>query len=135
VYSRFVYSHPSSYIYTNLEIGISDAGSGTSVLGDTFLRSAYVVYDLANNQISLAATNFNATNSDIREIAAGSGGVPGASLVSNAVTSLSVTGGGARGPSVSSLPSAAAHAPVVSEALWLGSLLAIGASGIAALVL
>jgi len=94
-----------------------------------------VVYDLGNNQISLASTNFNATKSDIREIASGSGGVPGASLVPSAVTTLSVTGGGARGPSVTGIPSAASRSPAVSEALWLGSLLAIGATGITALVL
>ena len=32
--------------------------SGGSTLGDTFLRSAYVVYDLGNKQISLAQTVF-----------------------------------------------------------------------------
>lgn len=38
------------------------------LLGDTFLRSAYVVYDLANNQIGMAQTNFNATGSNVVEI-------------------------------------------------------------------
>ena len=39
---------------------------GTSyTLGDTFIRSAYVVYDLANNEISLAATNFNVASSNV----------------------------------------------------------------------
>ena len=32
------------------------------VLGDTFLRGAYVVYDLDNAEISLANVKFNATN-------------------------------------------------------------------------
>jgi hypothetical protein len=64
--------------------GIAPAGSGTNVLGDTFLRSAYVVYDLENNQISLAPTNFNATESTIREIGKGPGAVPDAVLVANA---------------------------------------------------
>ena len=41
--------------------GIAPSEGGTAVLGDTFLRSAYVVYDLANNEISLAQTVFNAT--------------------------------------------------------------------------
>jgi hypothetical protein len=31
---------------------------GSGVLGDTFLRSAYILYDLGNNQISLAQTVF-----------------------------------------------------------------------------
>ena len=38
------------------------------LLGDTFLRSAYVVYDLTNNQIGIAQTNFNATDSNVVEI-------------------------------------------------------------------
>jgi hypothetical protein len=35
------------------------------VLGDSFLRSAFVVYDLVNNEAALAQTNFNATDSNI----------------------------------------------------------------------
>ncbi|KAK0630581.1 aspartic peptidase domain-containing protein [Bombardia bombarda] len=66
--------------------GISPAGAGTNVLGDTFLRSAYVVYDLDNNQISLAPTRFNTTASRVVEIGTGEGAVPDATLVANAVT-------------------------------------------------
>ena len=40
---------------------ISDMPS-TFVLGDTFLRSAYVVYDLDNAEISLANIHFNVTD-------------------------------------------------------------------------
>lgn len=35
------------------------SSDGSYVLGDTFLRSAYVVYDLDNAEISLANVNFN----------------------------------------------------------------------------
>ncbi len=66
--------------------GIAPSGSGSSVLGDTFLRSAYVVYDLDNNQISLAQTVFNTTGTNVLEIGSGSGGVPDATLVANAAT-------------------------------------------------
>jgi elongation factor G len=38
-------------------------GGGRSVLGDTFLRSAYVVYDLENLEIGLADAIFNKTSS------------------------------------------------------------------------
>ncbi|KAF2217186.1 hypothetical protein CERZMDRAFT_108979 [Cercospora zeae-maydis SCOH1-5] len=38
------------------------------ILGDTFLRSAYVVYDLAKNEISLAQTVFNSTDDNIIEL-------------------------------------------------------------------
>ena len=74
--------------------GIIPSGGTTAVLGDTFLRSAYVVYDLVNNQISLAQTNFNATSSNVRAIGTGSSSVPDATAVSNVVhASVSQTGG------------------------------------------
>lgn len=80
--------------------GISPADGSTAVLGDTFLRSAYVVYDLANNEISLAQTNFNATDSKISEIGTGTV-VPGATLVANVIQAAVSQAGGARigGPS------------------------------------
>lgn len=49
-------------------LGIAPGGTGTMVLGDTFLRSAYVVYDLDNNEISLAQSNFEAKGSNVVEI-------------------------------------------------------------------
>jgi hypothetical protein len=45
--------------------GIQNITGPTYLLGDSFLRSAYVVYDLVNNQIALAATDFNATESNL----------------------------------------------------------------------
>ena len=68
--------------------GISPAGSGTVVLGDTFLRSAYVVYDLDNNRISLAQTNFNTTKSNVQEIPTGSA-LPDATFVADSVAATS----------------------------------------------
>lgn len=65
--------------------GIAPAGTGTNVLGDTFLRSAYVVYDLDNNLISLAPTRFNTTATSILEIGTGENSVPGATRVQNPV--------------------------------------------------
>lgn len=76
--------------------GIAPAGGSTAVLGDTFLRSAYVVYDLANNEISLATTNFDSTTSNILEIGGTGNNIPGATPVSNPVTSVAVGGSGAR---------------------------------------
>ena len=89
-------------------LGIAPAGSSTPVLGDTFLRSAYVVYDLHNNEISLAQTNFNSTGSNIMEITNSS--VPDATGVASAVTSVAAQTGGGRLngiPSVSSTGGAA----------------------------
>lgn len=75
--------------------GIAPADGSISILGDTFLRSAYVVYDLLNNEISLAQTRFNATADDIQEITSGSS-VPGATPVPSPVTSVRAESGGAR---------------------------------------
>ncbi|KAH8600857.1 aspartic peptidase domain-containing protein [Bisporella sp. PMI_857] len=66
--------------------GIAPAGSMAAVLGDTFIRSSYLVYDLANNEISIAQTKFNSTASNIIEIGTGADSVPDATLVENSVT-------------------------------------------------
>lgn len=61
---------------------LGDAG-GTDglVLGDTFLRSAYVVYNLASLQISLAQADFSGGDPQILLIDTGLNVVPGASPV------------------------------------------------------
>ncbi|KAF2397034.1 acid protease [Trichodelitschia bisporula] len=113
-------------------LGISNADDSTAVLGDTFLRSAYVVYDLSNNQISLAPTDFNATESSVKEIASGSSGVPGAKLVATAVSTLAVASGGARGvggPTVTALNAAAA--PTAANIGKVAAVVAAGAAGMA----
>lgn len=46
----------------------SQFDSSIATLGDTFLRSAYVVYDLERKLIGLAQSRVNSTVSDIREI-------------------------------------------------------------------
>lgn len=48
------------------------------LLGDTFLRSAYVVYDLVNNQIGIAATDFNSTESNVVPFASSGAPIPSA---------------------------------------------------------
>ncbi|KAI4238027.1 MAG: hypothetical protein LQ349_001409 [Xanthoria aureola] len=53
----------------------------TMILGDTFLRSAYVVYDLDNKQIGIAQADNAAgiaTPPQIQEITNGTAGMPGA---------------------------------------------------------
>ena len=65
--------------------GLAGSGRGTNVLGDTFLRSAYVVYDLGNNEISLGQSRLNASRSNIVEIGKGRAAVPGATAVPNPV--------------------------------------------------
>ena len=62
-------SHPT---FSNGEpicsFGIAPGDPGPYILGDTFLRSAYVVFDLTNNQIAIAQTNYNSTSANISEI-------------------------------------------------------------------
>ena len=60
------------------------------------MRSAYVVYHLGNNEISIAPTIFNATGSNIREINNGTDGVPDATIVAGAASTGAGLGGGAR---------------------------------------
>lgn len=92
---------------------LDNSDVGVSILGDSFLRAAYVVYDLDNNEIGMAQTKYNVTDSDIVAItdsiparATGSavalsstvsadlGGVDGgtAGTVSASVVSASATG-------------------------------------------
>ncbi|KAI6825250.1 acid protease [Hortaea werneckii] len=75
-------------------LGISPTSS-TPVLGDTFLRSAYVVYNIAGNEIAMAQTNFNSTSDNILEITETTS-VPSATAVANAVTDVAVSSEGAR---------------------------------------
>jgi hypothetical protein len=108
-------------------LGIAPSTSGTNVMGDTFLRSAYVVYDLANNEISLAQTIFNATTHDIQEIASGSDPVTATAWAGYGETDLSGTSGSTsdgsgQGSVASSLASSTALLFLASS---LGALLAL----------
>lgn len=47
-----------------------------ALLGDTFLRSAYVVYDLDNKQVGLAQANLNSTDSDVQALRADMNSLP-----------------------------------------------------------
>ncbi|ORY59084.1 aspartic proteinase precursor [Pseudomassariella vexata] len=108
--------------------GIAPAGSGTNVLGDTFLRSAYVVYDIANNEISLAQTKFNATTHNVLEITTGTSSVPSATAVSNSVAATSgiVTSGSSGGfgldDSSAAPPSVAISTTLVLLSFGLGTM-------------
>ncbi|OBT67766.1 hypothetical protein VE03_03508 [Pseudogymnoascus sp. 23342-1-I1] len=56
-------------------LAIADSSTVTDepiyLLGDTFLRSAYVVYDIDNDQIAIAQSNFNSETNKVVEITAG----------------------------------------------------------------
>ncbi len=102
--------------------GIAPAGQGTTVLGDTFLRSAYVVYDLENNEISLAPTRFNASASNTVEIGTGTNSVPGATRVANPVAATDIAGPNA----ISGIGRNAAPGRSVASLLAVGLAIAAG---------
>ena len=62
------------------EFGIQNYSSPPYLLGDTFLRSAYVVYDLINNEVGIAETDFNSTKSNIVPFASASAHIPSATI-------------------------------------------------------
>ena len=105
-------------------------------LGDTFLRSAYVVYDLANNEIALAQASWNATStSNVVMIPSGTG-LPGVSstaifmasvptvtqgATATSAASASADSGTAKATSVSGAVSSSANANPATPTFSLGS--------------
>ena len=79
--------------------GIQPSGDGSIILGDTFLRSVYAVFDLTNNQIGLAQTIFNSTESNV--IAISGSELPSATTT---VSALSATETFAGVPKMTTLP-------------------------------
>lgn len=68
----FFANPPGNYMMTILPYSSVD---NFTILGDSFLRSAYVVYDFHNMEISIGQARYNADSSNIQEI---DGTVPGA---------------------------------------------------------
>jgi hypothetical protein len=89
------------------------------ILGDTFLRSAYIVYDLDNNEISLAQARYDVGSaSNIIEIGEGPNAVPEA------------TGTGSSGGTPDGNGNAAAGLVPATPAAWAGALV-VAALGLA----
>lgn len=75
------------------QLGIQAAGDLPTLLGDTFLRSAYVVYDLYNNRIALAQTDFNSTDTRVVAFASEGASIPSATSAQNeALVTQTATG-------------------------------------------
>ena len=74
-------------------VGFQEAAGNPILLGDTFLRSAYVVYDIDNREVSIAQTILNATKANVQEIQPGPQGVPNVASTASAV-SISATATG-----------------------------------------
>ncbi|KAI1264052.1 aspartic peptidase domain-containing protein [Xylariaceae sp. FL1019] len=94
---------------------------GYYLLGDTFLRSAYVVYDLTNRQIGLAQANPGSDSSNILEInkAEGiplvTGAASTASATSTATTSSTSSTTAASQPTTTTILTTAASSTVASS--------------------
>lgn len=73
--------------------GILPAVNFFPILGDSFLRSAYVVFDLDNNEISMAQANYESGDDHILEISSGDDPVPDATDVPDPVTNATPTPG------------------------------------------
>lgn len=108
-----------------------------ALLGDTFLRSAYVVYDEANHQVGIAQSNLNATRTNIIELRAGETSLPTATGVASQVSTpaptstkagtgtmtgtaaagmdTSIVSAGAATPASSESPNAASHPGLVAS--------------------
>lgn len=75
-------------------LGVNGQTEEPYILGDTFLRSAYVVYDLKNNLIAIAQTNFNSTTSSIVDFTASATAIPNISGVASSVAVTETATGG-----------------------------------------
>lgn len=76
------------------EFGIQNTTSSPFLLGDTFLRSAFVVYDLVNNEIGIAPTNFNSTKTNVVAFASSGAPIPSATSAPNQKSGTSSGSGG-----------------------------------------
>ncbi|KAJ6113977.1 hypothetical protein N7523_007294 [Penicillium sp. IBT 18751x] len=111
--------------------GLSYSEPGVNLMGDSFLRSAYVVYDLANNEVSLANTNYDGGDDDILEIGTGTAAVPGATLMPSAVTSATGNGAEATAAALGSLGSGSGGTTVYITGTGTGTGMASTATGTA----
>jgi len=66
-YSASAFSDPSG----GCVFGFGSPIDGVSILGDTFLRSAYVVFDIENNAAAIAQAKYNVSSSSIVVIPSG----------------------------------------------------------------
>jgi hypothetical protein len=69
--SEVIRTITGDYPDSPFDLGIRAVNISTYLLGDTFLRSAYVVYDIDDKQIAIAQTNFEAPGSEVHEIPSG----------------------------------------------------------------
>jgi len=88
------YATPDLPFSNACALGLNGQEEEPYILGDTFLRSAYVVYDLKNNLIAIAQTNFNSTTSSIVDFTADATAIPKVSGVASSVAVTETATGG-----------------------------------------
>ena len=88
------YAPPDLPFSNPCALGLNGQDEEPYILGDTFLRSAYVVYDLKNNLIAIAQTNFNSTTSSIIDFSADATAIPNVSGVASGVSVTETATGG-----------------------------------------
>ncbi len=79
------------------QLGIEAAQGRPVLFGDTFLRSAYVVYDLVNNRIGIAQSNFNAGSSNVVAFASSGAPIPSATTAQAGISVTQTATGNPRG--------------------------------------
>jgi hypothetical protein len=106
---------------------VANDQSGSIILGDSFLRSAYVVYDLENYEIAIGQAVFNATSSNIIAIPSGSGLPSVSSVATAAAPTTGVTGLPA--PAGAALTTAFANSNPATPTFSLGSVVIVSSTG------
>ncbi len=99
----------------------SSNGDAPLLFGDTLLRSAYVVYDLVNNRVGLAQTNFNSTGSNVVPFASAGAQIPSATTVANELAVTPTAGGGNVAPTAAGTAAGGSLALSAAGALFTGN--------------
>lgn len=111
-------------------LGIEPAQGRPVLFGDTFLRSAYVVYDLVNNRIGIAQSNFNAGSSKIVAFESSGAPIPSATTAQAGAAVTQTATGNPRG--TLGATAGAGTADPTAQGSAAGSLSAAGGFGAAA---
>lgn len=85
-----------------------------ALMGDTFLRSAYVVYDLDHLQIGLAQANLNSTSTNVQELSSSAATLSAYSGVASQTESSGTSGSGSSSGSSSSSSSGTSTSTTIS---------------------
>lgn len=133
--SETIYSEeldPSEYSSSSggCNLGFSGPVDGTVILGDTFLRNAYIVYDLDNYQVAIAqAQTGQGTTSSIAIIPSGTG-LPGVSSTASASgTQLDLAQVTSLATGISAAPSSATSVSAPAPTFDLGAGVSSGTLG------